>query len=256
MDTIIAGLPLWALGLACLVTLGASVVKGAIGFALPLILIAVLPSFMTTQQALAALIFPVLLTNLHQSLRHGLPAAVGSARRFWRIIAATALMIVLSAPLAVILPQTVLFLLLGSAVLVFSLMQASGWRPAIPETRRGAVEVLTGLVAGFYGGIAGTWGPPVIVYLLAAQIEKREMVRVLNVVFSMGAVVLLLSHLATGLLNAQTALLSAILLVPSMAGLWVGYQIQDRLDPERFRRWTLFMLTISALNLLRRGLLG
>ena len=74
MDTVVAGLPLWAFLLAAAVTLGAGFVKGAIGFAMPLILIAVLPSFMPAPVALAALILPVLATNLHQSLRQGFGA--------------------------------------------------------------------------------------------------------------------------------------------------------------------------------------
>jgi uncharacterized protein len=256
MDMLIGGLPLWAFAAACGVTLMAGTVKGAIGFALPLIMIATLPSFMPPQLALAAVILPVLVTNLHQALRQGWVEAKATARRFWRLIAATALMIALSAPLAVILSEQVLVLLLGSAVLAFSLMQASGWRPEIPAHRRPLAEVVTGLVGGFYGGIAAVWGPPLIVYLLAARVEKREMVRVLSVVFTLGAVVLLVSHIATGVLNRSTAVLSGLLLIPAMTGMWIGYRIQERLDPELFRKLTLIMLSLGALNLLRRGLMG
>lgn len=256
MDMMIAGLPMGAFLAACAVMVVAGFVKGAIGFAMPLILIAVLPSFMPAPVALAALIFPVLTTNVHQSLRQGLAPALASGRKFWRIIAMTTVGILITAPFVVVLPQATMFLLLGTAVLVFSALQLSGWTPEIAPRWRGTVELGAGLIGGLYGGISGVWGPPAIVYLLAAKVEKTEMVRVMSVIFTMGAVVLTLAHLRSGALNVQTAVLSAAMLVPAWAGMLLGYRAHDRLDAARFKRWTLILLVLSALNLLRRGLLG
>ena len=256
MPEFVAGLPLNAFLLACLVTLVAGFVKGALGFALPLIMIAVLPSFMPAQTALAAMILPVLVTNLHQSLRQGIGPAIASGRRFWRILAATMLGIVITAPFVVVLPQQAMFLLLGVTVLVFAGLQLSGWTPDVPPGWRNPIELASGFIGGLYGGISGVWGPPSIVYLLAIKVEKREMVRVMSVIFVVGAVVLTLAHLRSGVLNAQTATLSAALLVPAGLGLVLGYSAQDRMAPELFRRWMLILLALSALNLLRRGLVG
>jgi len=256
MDILMGGLPFWAFALACGVAVIAGMVKGAIGFALPLIMIAVLPSFMSAQTALAALILPVLVTNAHQTFRFGWARAYASGRRFWRIIVTTLIGIVISAPFVVMLPQDVMFLLLGSAVLVFSLLQISGWAPDIPRNRRAAVEYLTGLIGGLYGGISGVWGPPTIVYLLATKTEKREMVSVMSVIFTVGGIMLLLVHLKSGLMNAQTLPFSMAMVVPATLGLFIGYRVQDRLDADKFRRYALIMLCVSALNLLRRGMFG
>jgi len=172
MESVIAGLPLWAFALACLVTLAAGFVKGAVGFAMPLIMIAVLPSFMPVQTALAAVILPVLATNLHQSLRQGVVAAAQSGLRFWRIIVMTMTGILITAPFVVVLPQQAMFLLLGIAVLFFAGLQLSGWAPDIPPRWKAPIEMGAGLIGGLYGGISGIWGPPSIVYLLAAKVEK------------------------------------------------------------------------------------
>ncbi|MCB1395495.1 MAG: sulfite exporter TauE/SafE family protein [Rhodobacter sp.] len=256
MDQMLFGLPVWALVIAFAITVVAGFVKGAIGFALPLILIATLPSVMPAQTALAALIMPVLATNLHQSLRQGWGPAVASARRFWRIVAMTILGILISAPFVVVLPQQAMFLLLGVAVLLFALLQLSGWTPDIPARWRGITEIALGLVGGLYGGISGIWGPPSIVYLLAIKVDKTEMVRVMSVIFTIGAIVLTAAHLRSGVLNAQTIPLSLAMLVPAGLGLWLGYKAHDRMDAVRFRRWTLILLVLTALNLLRRGLVG
>lgn len=256
METFFGGLPLWAFALAFGVTLIAGAVKGAIGFALPLIMIALLPSFMPAQTALAALILPVLITNAHQTFRFGFAQAWASVRRFWRIIVTTMVGIAISAPFVVILPQNIMFLLLGSAVLVFSLLQLSGWTPDIPRNRRDMVEYVTGMIGGLYGGISGVWGPPTIVYLLATKTEKREMVSVMSVIFTVGAVVLLIAHIRSGLLNAQTMPFSVTMVVPATLGLFLGYRVQDKLDAEKFKRYALIMLCVSAVNLLRRGTFG
>ncbi|MCF6195281.1 MAG: hypothetical protein L3J50_01160, partial [Emcibacter sp.] len=60
----------------------------------------------------------------------------------------------------------------------------------------------------------------------------------------------------SGLLNAQTLPFSAMLLLPALGGLFLGRRLHDRLDQQRFRRLTLFVLVIVGLNLLRRGFLG
>jgi uncharacterized protein len=53
----------------------------------------------------------------------------------------------------------------------------------------------------------------------------------------------------------RTLPLSAAMVVPAGLGLWLGYQIQDRLDAARFRRWTLIFLILTGANLLRRAFL-
>jgi uncharacterized protein len=256
MEFVYGGLPAWGFWLACAVTLFAGFVKGAVGFAMPLIMIAVFSSFMPPDLALSALILSVLSTNLHQSMRFGWAAARDSALKYRRLILMTCLGIVISAPFVVWLPQRVMLGLLGVPVMGFALMQLSGWNPVIPVRWRNPAELGLGMIGGLYGGISGIWGPPVLVYLLAMRVDKAEMVRVMGVVFLIGALVLAAAHLTTGVLNAVTLPFSAALIVPAAAGMWLGFRMQDRLDPVRFRRWTLVVLLLVAANLIRRAITG
>lgn len=77
-----------------------------------------------------------------------------------------------------------------------------------------------------------------------------------GVVYGIGSVTLLFAHLNSGILNAQTAPFSLALLPAALLGMWIGFQIQDRLDQRLFRRITLVVLVIAGLNLLRKGVLG
>jgi uncharacterized protein len=44
-----------------------------------------------------------------------------------------------------------------------------------------------------------------------------------------------------------------VLVLPAALGLSLGYAVQDRLDQQRFRRWTQILLLFTGLNLLRRA---
>lgn len=241
---------------AVAVALCAGFVKGAVGFALPMILISGLSSFLPAEVALAGLILATLLTNVAQAFRQGAGAAWGSVVTYRLLIGCVVLAIGLSAPLVKLLPDRAMYLLLGGPIALFTLSQLLGRQLVLPVRHRARAEVATGLVGGFFGGISGVWGPPVIAYLLSVNTEKTEMVRVQGVVFLLGAVMLMAAHLGSGVLNAQTLPFSAALVAPAALGMWLGFRVQDRLDPDRFRKATLVILTIAAGNLIRKGLTG
>jgi uncharacterized membrane protein YfcA len=76
------------------------------------------------------------------------------------------------------------------------------------------------------------------------------------VVYGIGSVALLAAHLRSGILNEATLPFSALMVVPAVLGMVLGARLQNRLDPDRFRRLTLAILTLAGLNLIRRALWG
>ena len=56
------------------------------------------------------------------------------------------------------------------------------------------------------------------------------------------------------LLLGEGGQLSALMVLPAMAGMALGLMVQDRLDQARFRKATLIVLVIAGANLLRRAL--
>jgi uncharacterized protein len=230
--------------------------KGIVGFALPLVALSGMGVFLPFEVALALLIFPTLVTNVFQSLRNGIGPAFGSAVKFWRLLAILIVMIALCAQLVVVLSDAVLFGILGVSITVFGASQLIGWRPFLEPGARRAAEVAAGLVGGFFGGISGTWGPPVVLYLLAAETPKVEMVRVQALCFLAGSLVLVGAHVASGVLNAVTIPVGLTLVAPTLLAMFLGYAVQDRLDQDLFRTVTLVVLVVAGLNLLRRAFAG
>jgi len=246
------GIEPWAFALALGVTAFAGFVKGAVGFAMPMIMMSAFGSFLSAETALALLILPTLVTNVAQAFRQGWRAAWGSVVKYRLHIAMVVLFIPISAQFVRFIPQVWMYGLLGVPITAFAVLQLAGVSLAIAVRHRARAEAGLGVIGGLYGGISGIWGPPLIVYLISIGAPKAETVRVQGVVFLIGAVVLLVSHLTSGVLNAQTLPASALMMVPAMAGMWLGLKLHDRLNPERFRRWTLVLLALTGFNLVLR----
>jgi len=255
MDSLLALITPQFLIYAVLVGLFAGVIKGMVGFGMPTILISGLSTFLSPELALAGLILPTLVTNGMQALRQGLGEAWASIIRFRVFLIAGGVVLASSAQLVRVLPPEIMFMIIGFAVSGFALMQLAGWQPKLPE-KSNVLEVGIGAFAGFIGGLSGVWGPPTIAYLVARNTPKAEQIRVQGVIFGLGAVVLLFAHMQSGVVTWQTLPFSALLVVPAVVGLLIGFQLHDRIDQRQFKHLTLIVLFISGLNLIRRGLMG
>jgi uncharacterized membrane protein YfcA len=254
LEAITAGLPVDLFAAALAITLFAGFVKGAVGFAMPLILVSAFAVLLPQEVVLAALILPTLVTNLSQAFRQGVEPAMETTRAYRRFLVATVVCIAISAPFADAIPRWLYLLMLGVPITVFAGLQLMGRSLAIRLQHRDRAEWGLGVIGGLYGGVSGIWGPPLLVFLLSTGADKMQMIRAQGVVFLIGAVMLLAAHLTTGLANAQTLAFSAALCLPALIGLFIGYRVQDRLDQQRFRRWTQGLLVLTGLNMVRLAL--
>jgi len=253
MGDVIETLPLAILVTAMAITLFGGFVKGTVGFALPLIMISGLSTILPPQIALAALILPAALTNAWQALRQGLGPALRSARVHWPFITIGLVVMALTAQVVLAVPQWVFFAMIGVPVVIYSSLQLLGVPLRVPAHRRGLATVLFGAMAGILGGFSAVFGPPTVAYLISLDTEKVEQVRVQGLMFSLGNVILFGAHLRSGVLNADTIPFSVLMLLPAFAGLWLGFQMQDRLNRDQFLRATLVVLLVAGLNLVRRA---
>lgn len=243
---------LWAIAISIAVLGG--FVKGVVGFAMPMVVISGLSSFIDPELALAGLILPTLFANGTQALRQGIAPAWASAQRFWVYLLVGGLVLIASAQLVRVLPISVLLGIIGVPVTLFAVMQLAGWRFSLQRQRKD-VEAGIGAFAGFLGGMSGIWGPPTVLYLTALGTEKAEQMRVQGVIYGSGAVALVGAHIGSGVLRWETLPLSLVLIAPALLGQWLGGKVLDRIDQAVFKKATLFVLLIVGLNLIRRSLL-
>ena len=118
------GLAGW--GVLLTVGLGAGIVKGVVGFAMPMVMISALGSMVSPEVALAGLIIPTVVTNVWQALRQGIGAAWESTRRFWRFLLVGFVLLMGSAQLVPYLPKSLMSLMIGVPVAVYAAWGLSG----------------------------------------------------------------------------------------------------------------------------------
>ena len=244
-----------AIFVACSVAFGAGLVKGLVGFAMPMIMISGLSSVIAPELALAGLILPTLVTNGVQALRQGWQAAWGSIRRFRVFLMVGGAMLLASAQLVRIMPAHVMLLAIGIPMTLFAISQLMGYALVLRQASR-RVEIGIAALAGFVGGFSGVWGPPTVAYLTALNTEKREQMRVQGVIYGLGAVLLFFAHIGSGVIRTETLPFSALLVLPALLGMWIGGRLQDRIDQAGFRRATLVVLLLAGANLIRRAVMG
>lgn len=228
------------------------IIKGLVGFALPMILVSGLGSLIAPELALAGLILPAMVSNGIQALQQGPRAALASVARFRVFLLSGLIAMMISSQLVLVLPVEMLLLAIGGPITLFSIVQLAGWQPRLVPSRR--AEVGVGGFAGLIGGLSGVWGPPTVAYLTALDTEKSEQIRVQGVIYGLGALALTVAHVGSGILNAQTVWFSALMVVPAVLGMWIGTQFHDRIDQGAFRKATLIVLLVAGVNLVRRAL--
>lgn len=238
------------------VTLLGGFVKGAIGFAMPLIMISGMGILIPPELVVAGIVIPIVISNILQVARSGFGNARSSLQEHWRYVLIVCVMILVAAQFVRSIPGDVMFVVLGLPVVALCAVQLIGWRPQITPRWRRPFEWCAGGLAGILGGLTGTWGPPTVLYLLALNTPRASQMSVQGVIYGLGSVMLLLGHLQSGILNAQTWSFSAALVVPALLGMWLGFRLGDRFDQERFRRVTLWVLILAGGNLIRRGVMG
>jgi uncharacterized membrane protein YfcA len=253
MGAVIETLPLGVLAAALAITFFGGVVKGVVGFALPLIMISGLSAILPPEIALAALLLPAALTNMWQAFRQGLGAAVQSLRGHWPFMAIGLGVMAVAAQMVLDVPQWAFFGIIGGPVVIYASLQLMGLPIRVPARRRGLAVLLFGGLAGVLGGFAAVFGPPTVAYLMSRDAEKAEQVRVQGMMYFLGNVLLFGAHLRSGVLNADTIPLTVLMLLPAFAGMWLGFKLQDRMNKAQFLRATLVVLLIAGLNLVRRA---
>lgn len=243
----------WLAVLAIAVVAG--LVKGMVGFAMPLIMVAGFSSFMSPELALAGLLAATVVTNANQAMRQGFGEAVASVKAFKLFLIVGAVVLLIAAQMIRVISPNLMLGLIGAFVTMFLTMQLVGWVPKFEKQNKKA-EVICATIAGLAGGVSGVWGPPTVLYLTALNTEKKAQVRILGVIFFLGAVLLIPAHIASGVLTWKTAMFSLIILPAALIGVTIGVRIQNTIDQKMFRKATMIVLLITGLNLLRRAFFG
>ena len=220
-----------AFGLA--VFLFAGTIKGLVGLGLPTIVIALTSLVLPLPEAIALIAFPTIFSNVWQAAVGGHFRAI--VRRHWPLIV----------PLTVALYLTMwqvgqrgpnwAFLVLGGVLIVYGAMGLLRIRPRLAPDLEKPLAPVVGAVSGFVAGLVGVPIIPLMPFLQALDIKPSEVVQSLGIVLCATSLTLTASLFNFGLLDGQRSLVSLAAVAPSLAGMWLGQRIRNRLSIEQFR---------------------
>jgi uncharacterized membrane protein YfcA len=231
----------------------AGTIKGTIGIGLPTASIGILSQVIDPRIAILLTVIPMVVANIWQVYR-----ARYIVQTFKRYIG-------FAVPLVVILGTTVMltekasntFILtvLGIVVISFSVLKLLNVTPGIPDRYNKPAQITLGSVAGLLGGITAIWAPPMMVYLLSRNLDKDEFVRATGMLVLLGSIPLFLGFLVQGQINGEIAIVSTLLVIPTIAGFAIGERLRKLINSEHATIIVLIMFLVMGLNLLRRAFL-
>ncbi len=230
-------------------------VKGAMGFGLPLATMAMLPIFVAVETALAVNIVVLLLTNVAQFVQMGDMRA--TAARFSPVLWGSVAGIPLGAALAAQISDAWLLGALGTAVLVFSALSLGNVALTVPPHRATPIGWGAGILGGAVAVLTTVPGPIYVMYLLGLGVDRRSFLSALSLFFIVTAVLTSGTYMLLGFFTPERLVLTAVAAFPAaLLGMWLGNMLTARLSVAGFRSLVLLVLAVLGANLLWRAVLG
>lgn len=229
-------------------------IKGVVGLGLPTISAGIMASVIDLRTAVGILIVPLLVTNLWQVLQVG--GFVTLARRFG--------VLNLAAGAGLWAGTEILFAVdprwmqggLGLLLLLNAGLQVLGGMPVVPRSREAGLAVPVGLVSGLIGGMTGSQGIVIAVYLASLNLTRDEYVQGVGLSFFLTGLVWVAAIAVNGGITAETLPLSAVALAVALLAMAAGTRLRRYLPQARFRQAVFLAMALIGANLIRRAVVG
>ncbi len=242
-----------AVGLAAAFLIG-GIIKGAMGFGLPLVTISMLPNFLPVEFALAINAATMVFTNLAQFLQAGFLAQ--TFMRFWPMILGISAGALGGAFLVSSANEVALGLALGLLVMAFAILTVYIPRFHIPRIWERRLGWGVGTIAGFVGGLITANGPVFVMYLVGLNLTRELFVATLALLFLATGILVAGSYWTLGILDSTRLTIAVACLVPALLGMKLGDLLSSRLSAQAFRNFVLAGLFLLGANMVRRALLA
>lgn len=241
------------LSLLAPIFLAAGLVKGVTGMGLPTVAMGLLGLTMPPAAAAAMLVVPSLATNAWQLLAG--PSTASLLRRLWPMLLGIVAGTLGGAALLVRVDPQWSGLALGVALIAYALYALVSPALAVPARIEPWASPAVGLATGAIAGATGVFVMPAVPYLQALRLGKDALVQALGLSFTVSTLALAAGLAAHGAFRTGQLGLSALAVLPALAGMWLGQRIRARIGPERFRLCFLALLVLLGLELASRPFL-
>ncbi|WP_120969640.1 sulfite exporter TauE/SafE family protein [Comamonas sp. lk] len=241
---------IWMAAAAVAVFALAGLVKGVVGLGLPTVSMALLALFMPPAQAAALLLLPSLVSNVMQIRPTGMLRPL-LARLGWMQLG-----IVLGTLGGMVcwggvgsLPAA--RMALGLALVVYALWGLWGPSLQLPLAHQAWLGLVAGTVTGVITALTGVFVVPAVAFLQSLGLARPALMQAMGLCFTvstlaLGAGMLWLGQGQMGS-GSLAWLLSALMLIPALAGMRWGEALREKLSPAVFKK--ILMLSLLVLGI-------
>ncbi|WP_234051412.1 MULTISPECIES: sulfite exporter TauE/SafE family protein [unclassified Xanthobacter] len=246
-------LPIATLAAVLATFFAAGLVKGVTGMGLPTVAMGVLGAFISPLAAATLLIVPSFVTNVWQ-LAAG-PSFASQLRRLWPMMLAIVAGTLLGSSWIASGDAEVTTTLLGVALIVYAAYTLFAGQFSVSRHAEIWLSPLIGGVTGAVTGGTGVFVIPAVPYLQALGLAKDDLVQALGLSFTVSTIAMAVGLGAHRAFQSEHLALSALSVVPALAGMWVGQRARNRISPLAFRRGFLACLLLLGCEMAARSLL-
>ena len=227
------------------------IVKGSVGIGMSMFSVPIIAFILPPTTAMMLLCFPVLVTNF---LQMKVQKGIGSIR-FLPMYIALIFGLLIGGKLILNLDFSSISKIIAITIIVTTVFNFFGL--SIKNIKNKYEKVLTiflGFFSGILGGLSTFYAPPLIAYLVSANLEKEFFIRTVASMYFVGSIPLYSSLIYHGLGTASDLLMSSCLVIPAIMGQFFGTKIRNRLSNTVFRKCTLIVLLVIGLSLLIKNI--
>ena len=223
-----------ALALVAVTFALAGLVKGLVGFGLPVVALALLATTIGLQETIAVLIVPSLITNIWQSLVGG--NFIMLMKRMWLFYLCAIAGIWLGVIILASQDTVQLVAVLGGLLIAYSAISLTGFQIPAPGRREPWIAPIIGGLAGIAYGCTGSFVMPGTIFVQALRMPRDTLIQALGITYTIITVILAVFMSQRNLLPMETGLVSVGALVPAAAGMYMGQRLRHHLPEARFRK--------------------
>ena len=222
----------------------AGIIKGIIGLGLPTISLALLTIATSLPTSMALLLVPSLVTNIWQAVVGGKFREI--LTRLWPLFLTASFTVWFGVLVLSSVELTLLSALLGKLLMIYAVINLSGYRFNLNTRHEWWGGFLAGSVNGILTGMTGSFVVPGVFYLQSIGLRRDMLIQSMGILFTVSTLALMFSLHGNELLNLELGIWSSVSVVPAIFGMAIGQRIRKGLSEKTFRK--LFFLIILAIG--------
>ena len=227
-------------------------VKGVIGLGLPTVSLALLTVALDLPTAMALLLIPSFVTNIWQSMIGGNARAI--LARLWPFLAMATITVWMGAAALTRVNLSLLTALLGSLLIIYAVVNLAGIKIVVPSRHEFWAGPLIGTANGVLTGMTGSFVVPGVMFLQAIGLPRNMLIQAMGMLFTVSTVALAAALQQGNFLTLESGAMSAVAVLPALAGMVLGQRVRERLSEQLFRRVFFISLLILGIYIIVNAL--